>query len=191
MSKTAYYFHEIDAATHRWIDEYGCSKILFDKSKHEVKRPKLREALQLLKEGDELIISRFSNAVRGCFEFTALLEICKIKGIRLISVEDGFDTCNQLFRLSNAQAMCDIMGKLPSEIIELRRKVEVAKRHLKTAPKCKAKESKLHRNIQILNMYHAGHSLRGICDYAKIDKATVYRILKRNGVVYRNKVSGE
>lgn len=49
------------------------------------------------KGGDELVIPKFSNAIRGSRELATFLEFCRVKAIRVISIHDRIDSKNQLF----------------------------------------------------------------------------------------------
>ena len=188
MCKTAYIFNKIGDETLAWIRNYGCEKILTDIGAHERNRPKLRQAIAELNSSDELIIGKLSNAVRGVLEMTLLLEICRLKGLRLISVEDKLDTGNELFQQTSSEALLTIMGQLPLEVNELRREVEVCKPDIEKAGKTNSKLEKVKRNVRVINMYLAGYSLQGISEQMKICRTSVYYILKRNGIAFRRTI---
>ncbi len=191
MCKTAYIFNKVEDSTSAWIQAFGCDNVVTEKAANERSRPKLRQLVRDIKSGDTLIISKLSNATRGVHEASVLLEICRLKGVRLISIEDMLDTEDVIFQLSSAQSLINIMGKLPMEVNELRRQVEIAKPKSISQPEGNVKENKLKRNVRVINMYLAGHSLRGICSQMKICRTSVYNILKRNGISKRYNISGE
>ena len=45
--------------------EYGCVRIVEEQPYDEVERPQWNGLIQLLQRGDELVLSKFSNALRG------------------------------------------------------------------------------------------------------------------------------
>ena len=45
-----------------------------------------------LERGDEIVLSKFSNAVQGVRELASFIELCRIKVIRIISIHDRIDS---------------------------------------------------------------------------------------------------
>lgn len=191
MCKLAYIFDTIDDNSLAWIKEYGCERILTDKAANEQSRPKLRQAIKQLQTGDEFIIAKFSNAVRGIHEMYILMEICRLKGVRLISINDSIDSWNSVFQEPSSSSLLKTIGSLSMEVNNLRRRVEIAKPGVKPELTSNKKAEKLKRNVRVINMYLAGHSLQGICSQMKICRTLVYNILRRNGIPYRRKSNGE
>ena len=52
----------------QWMQEYGCVKIDEENDADEKSRPLWKQLMIALERGDELIISKFSNAIRGARE---------------------------------------------------------------------------------------------------------------------------
>lgn len=68
----------------------------------------------LLSKGDELILSKFSNAVRSVRELSILLEICRIKQVCVISIRDKIDSEGELFPETKVcDALYDIIAYHP------------------------------------------------------------------------------
>ena len=166
----------------KWLRHYGYDRLYTDRAINELGRPKLIETLLALKTGDELILPRPSNAVRGSFEMTNLLEICRIKGVRLISIEDRLDTKDILFPNPTSETLLNIMCRLPMEVIELRKEIERARPYASSHAQQSIKEMRLHRDFIIVNMYLSGHTLEAIRKRTGIAESTLYCVLRRHGI---------
>lgn len=51
-----------------WMDEYGCVRVMIEESADEKLRPRWKQLMELLNRGDELVLSKFSNAVRSTID---------------------------------------------------------------------------------------------------------------------------
>ena len=56
-----------------WMNDYGCIRIVEEKAENEKSRPEWRTLLMALERGDEIVISKFSNALRGARELSLSL----------------------------------------------------------------------------------------------------------------------
>ena len=52
----------------RWMNDYGCIRIVEESDENERNRPLWKQLMVALQRGDELVISKFSNALRGSRE---------------------------------------------------------------------------------------------------------------------------
>jgi hypothetical protein len=72
MAKVGYIFNseQYDTFTfdRAWMEKYGCCRIIEDSASQEKTRPEWKQLMDCLKRGDELVISKFSNALRGVRE---------------------------------------------------------------------------------------------------------------------------
>ena len=66
------------------------------------------------------MVTKFSNAVRGSRELASLIELCRIKVVRIISVHDKIDTKNILFPDTKVSDVIEMFGSLPEECAALR-----------------------------------------------------------------------
>ena len=82
MAKVGYIFeaNSYDAfdADKEWMRQYGCVQVVEESVGHETLRPRWKQLMSNLERGDELVVSKFSNAVRGLRELAALIELCQI-----------------------------------------------------------------------------------------------------------------
>ena len=77
-----------------------------------------------LQRGKELLIPKFSNALRGSRELAIFLEFCRGKVIRIISIHDRIDSSNILFPETKPSDVLVMMGSLPDEVLALRKSAE-------------------------------------------------------------------
>ena len=88
MAKVGYIFeaNSYDAfdADKEWMRQYGCVQVVEESVGHETLRPRWKQLMSNLERGDELVVSKFSNAVRGtdirCFR---LLYVAQRMGKKL------------------------------------------------------------------------------------------------------------
>ena len=90
MAKVGYIFNseQYDTFTFNraWMEKYGCCRIIEDCASQEKTRPEWKQLMDCLERGNELVISKFSNALRGVRELAMFLEFCRVKVIRIISI---------------------------------------------------------------------------------------------------------
>ena len=82
MAKVGYIFKENNDsfdAEREWMQRYGCVQIVEETVEHETLRPMWKQLMANLQRGDEIVISKFSNAARGLRELAAFIELCRIK----------------------------------------------------------------------------------------------------------------
>ena len=84
-------------ADRSWMNEYGCIQIIEESEENEKTRPLWKKLMLSLERGDEVVITKFSNALRGSRELAIFLEFCRVKVIRVISIRDRIDSGDTLF----------------------------------------------------------------------------------------------
>ena len=75
-----------------WMEQYGCVQVIEEENGHEKLRPQWKQLMASLERGDEIVLAKFSNALRGSRELAAFIELCRIKVVRIISIHDKIDT---------------------------------------------------------------------------------------------------
>ena len=160
-----------------WMDEYGCVRVMIEEPSDEKLRPRWKQLLELLERGDELVVGKFSNAVRSTIDLSNLIEYCRVKVVRLISIGDRIDSEGTLFPQTSAAHV------LKAHIIRLQ---NAAKARVLNV------SSKSHREQTVVNMYHQGHAIDDIWKASGYSsRASVFRVLNRHGVTLnRGKFSG-
>lgn len=188
MAKVGYIFlaegydaHEADI---KWMKDFGCVRIIEEKAANERLRPDWRQLLLTLERGDVLVLSKFSNALRGVRELSVFLELCRIKVVRIISIHDKIDSKDEIFPPLSSEAMLNLFGALPSEVAVLRKASTHVIRLKQVRTKSKAGKSRQDREMTIVNMYNGGHSIDDIWHISGFrSRSSVFRILNKHGIV--------
>ena len=117
MAKVGYIFkaNSYDAldADKEWMRQYGCVQVVEEECAHEALRPQWKQLMASLGRGDELVVAKFSNAVRDLRGLAALVELCRIKVVRLVSIHDKIDTLGELFPDTTAAQVLEMFGAQP------------------------------------------------------------------------------
>lgn len=194
MAKVGYIFnserYENFDEDKKWMEDYGCCRIVVENSSDEKARPKWKELLECTERGDELVIAKFSNAVRGSRELAVFIEYSRIKVLRVISIHDRIDSKGKLFPETTTEDILYMFGSLPEEVVTLRKQYahEVA---LKTNPKLVAKQEqvrdkqakKLELERKIVSMYRSKHTIDDIWkESGYASRSSVFRVLNKYGV---------
>ena len=187
MAKVGYIFmadaQESFEQDKAWMKEYGCIRIVEEKAENEKLRPEWRTLLMALERGDEIVISKFSNALRGARELSFFLELCRIKVVRIISIHDKVDSKDEVFPPLPSEAMLNIVGALPSEVAILRKASNHIMKLHHVKVKTKATRSRQEREATIVNMYNGGHSIEDIWHQSGFkSRSSVFRILNKYGI---------
>ena len=87
MAKVGYIFKansydEYDADK-EWMCQYGCVQVIEELVENEALRPRWKQLVANLERGDEIVVAKFSNALRGSRELSAFIELCRIKVVRI------------------------------------------------------------------------------------------------------------
>jgi len=177
-----------------WMEQYGCVQVIEEETGHEKLRPQWKQLITSLDRGDELVLAKFSNALRGSRELAAFIEFCRIKVIRIISIHDKIDSRGELFPETKVADVLEMFGSLPEECAALR-KASSHVIHLKqniTQPAKEKNVSKSEREKTIVAMYNNGHSIDDIWRVSGFSsRSSVFRILNKYGVsLNRGKFSG-
>lgn len=191
MAKVGYIYrtsHDDSLAEDRvWMADYGCVQIVEEETAQEKLRPQWKRLLASLDRGDELVVAKFSNAVQGLRELSTLLEFCRVKVVRLISIRDRIDTGDKLFPDTTTSQIMQMFGALPEEVMVLRRAeahVQYLQQHIKPIRfKTLTAKEKSERENMIVSMYNNGHTLDDIYSLSGFkSRSSIFRILNKYGV---------
>lgn len=187
MAKVGYLYladgYETIQSDKEWMANYGCCRIVEEKQEQEKLRPEWKELLLSLERGDEIVVSKFSNALRGARELSFFLELCRVKVVRVISINDRIDSKDILFPDTKPSDVLEVFGSLPAEIAILKK----ASTHMLNLRNIKSKTSSTKkrqvRETTIINMYNGGHSIDDIWHKSGFkSRSSIFRILKKYGV---------
>ena len=168
----------------KWMTDYGCFRVAEEQAVHEKLRPEWKHIIDNMCRGDELVVSKFSNAFRGPRELAIFFEICRIKGVRIISIHDRIDSLNVLFPETRTSDILNMFGALSAEVAAVRRSASHLNK-LKRKPLVQSERgrSRLERNMTIINMYKSGCSLSEIIVASGLSsKTSIFTILNNAGV---------
>lgn len=182
MSKIGYVYGTVGESILGWMNGYGLDSLYHEGKGHEKCRPKWKEAISRLGGGDELVIASFGNAVRSLGKLALLIELCRLRGIRLISVEDRIDTREELFGRIKVGVLLSIVSQLPEKVVSLRQSLGEEKLQHESGAVSMTKAARLRRDRKAISLYLAGHSLKVIMEKTGIKHTSLYNILKRNGI---------
>lgn len=172
----------------KWMNEFGCIRIVEESDENERSRPLWKQLMVALQRGDELVISKFSNALRGSRELATFLEFCRVKVIRIVSIHDKIDSRNRLFPETTPADVLEMMGSLPEEVFALRRSaahvVHLQEKMIVSLPPVStSKMRKLDREKTVINLYAAGHPIDDIWRASGFrSRSSVFRILNKHGI---------
>ena len=180
-----------------WMKQYGCVKVVEENDEDEKSRPLWKQLMIALERGDELVISKFSNAIRGARELSMFLEFCRVKVIRVISIHDRIDSNNELVPETKPSDVLMMIGSLPDETLVLRKSSEhVSKLQermiVQLPPVSTSKEKRMDREKTVINLYAAGHPIEEVWKASGFrSRSSVFRILNKHGIkLNRGKYSG-
>lgn len=187
MAKVGYIFlaeaYDTISVDKAWMEQYGCVRIIEEKTEDEKLRPEWKALLMKLERGDELVLSKFSNALRGSRELSFFLELCRIKVIRIISIHDRLDSKDEVFPALKTSDFLDIIGSLPAEVATLRKASTHIMRLRTVKTKTKATKSRQERETTIVNMYTSGHAIDDIWAVSGFkSKSSIFRVLRKYGI---------
>lgn len=168
-----------------WMLDFGCVQVIEEETDHELMRPQWKQLMNALERGDVLVVSKFSNAVRGLRELSVCIEMCRIKVVRLISIHDRIDTDNELFKETTAADVLGMVGAFPEETSALRKSsghIMQLQQNIK-APKTPKALSRAERERTIVDMYNSGYSIDDIMWISQFNsRSSVFRILNKYNV---------
>lgn len=122
MAKVGYIFkadrYDGFEADKEWMQEYGCVQVIEEPVESEALRPKWKQLVAGLERGDEVVVAKFSNALRGSRELSAFIELCRIKVVRIISIHDRIDSRGKLFPETTVADVLEMFGALPEEVAD-------------------------------------------------------------------------
>lgn len=199
MAKVGYIFkadlYEGFATDKEWMQQYGCIQVVEESVEHEALRPQWKQLISKLERGDEVVVSKFSNAVRGSRELASFIEFCRIKVVRIISIHDRIDSWGKLFPETTPADVLNMFGALAEEVTVLRNSSAHAmhlQQDIRTQTKTMKAMEQADKENTIVDMYNNGHSIDSIIAVSGYSsRSSIFRILNKYKVkLNRGKFSG-
>jgi DNA invertase Pin-like site-specific DNA recombinase len=188
MAKIGYLFLSRNLVTRdedrAWMKTFGCKDIIEEEGIQEKFRPEWRRMLAHIQRGDEIVVSRLSNALRGMRELGVFLGLCQDYELRLVSIHDEIDSKGELFPETTAANVLDVIGRLSHEATLIRRsESRMLQRRKDMKPKTEKEGVRMKKEKTVVSMYNAGHSIDDIWKVSGYrSRTSVFRVLNRNGV---------
>ena len=166
MSKVGYVINYAGYGTDvdkEWMKRFGCTEIMEEKQECGPLRAEWNKLLRRLNKGDELVVPKLSYIIRETRQLSYLLEYCRLKEIRLISIHDCIDSGNELFPETRMSDILNVVALLPKEAFDVRkssdaiRKVKSRMRTLSPVD-----YNRIERKECVVNMYKSGHLINEI-----------------------------
>ena len=82
----------------KWMNEFGCVRIIEESDDNERHRPLWKQLMAALQRGDELVIPKFSNALRGSRELAIFLNSAGSKSFASSASTTGLTPATSCFR---------------------------------------------------------------------------------------------
>lgn len=167
----------------QWMKDHGCCTIYIEDEHNEKHRIEWKDMLEQLACGDEIVISKFSHAVRGSREFSVFCDYLRREQVSVISIHDEIDTTGKFFAEKSMIDFMNMLATLPTEVMALRQAHEhearlKARRHPRTISQTKSE-----RNNKIVRMYKQGESIDKIWKMSGFrSRQSIFNVLEAAGV---------
>jgi len=166
-----------------WMKRFGCNEIMEEQQDYEL-RTEWNKLLDRLNKGDELVVPKLSHVLRETRQLSYLLEYCRLKEIRLISIHDRIDSGNELFPETQMSDILNVVALLPKEAFDIRKSSD-AVRKVKSRMRTLSPVDYNHieRKEFVVNMYKSGHLINEIWKASGFrSRSSVFRVLKEAGI---------
>lgn len=166
-----------------WMKRFGCNEIMEEQQDYEL-RTEWNKLLDRLNKGDELVVPKLSHVLRETRQLSYLLEYCRLKEIRLISIHDRIDSGNELFPETQMSDILNVVALLPKEAFDIRKSsdaVRKVKSRMRTLSP--VDYNRIERKEFVVNMYKSGHLINEIWKASGFrNRSSVFRVLKEAGI---------
>lgn len=166
-----------------WMKRFGCNETMEEQQDYEL-RTEWNKLLDRLNKGDELVVPKLSHVLRETRQLSYLLEYCRLKEIRLISIHDRIDSGNELFPETQMSDILNVVALLPKEAFDIRKSsdaVRKVKSRMRTLSP--VDYNRIERKEFVVNMYKSGHLINEIWKASGFrSRSSVFRVLKEAGI---------
>ena len=166
-----------------WMKRFGCNEIMEEQQDYEL-RTEWNKLLDRLNKGDELVVPKLSHVLRETRQLSYLLEYCRLKEIRLISIHDRIDSGNELFPETQMSDILNVVALLPKEAFDIRKSSDAVR---KVKSRMRTLSPVDYNRIEwkefVVNMYKSGHLINEIWKASGFrSRSSVFRVLKEAGI---------
>lgn len=176
--------YEGRAASKQWMQDFGCEIIMEELPEEGAHHLGWDRLLAQIGKGDTLVISKLAHVIKGARQLSFFLEFCRIKCVRLISLDDHIDSMNELFPETKTSDLLRVIAKLPEEANAVRKMVSRSGKWTKGIKVLsQAAYGRVERNKRVVNMYKSGYTIDDIWKASGFrSRSSVFRVLNNAGV---------
>lgn len=198
MAKVGYIFkaNSYDAldADKEWMRQYGCVQVVEEECAHEALRPQWKQLMASLGRGDELVVAKFSNAVRDLRGWPHSSSCAGSRWCAWYPSTTKSTPWANCFPIQRQPRYWRWFGALPEEVAVLRKSSSHIMQLQQTIkpPVTKKAMSRAEREKTIVDMYNNGYSIDDIWEVSGFNsKSSIWRVLNKYGVyLNRGRTSG-
>lgn len=157
----------------------GCTKVFKEKrsGRQAENRPELQAALEYVREGDVLVVSRLDRMARSVLDLAKIADLLKRKGVSLRVLDQGLDTST-----SEGKLMFNLLGAFAEFEADIRRDrvadgIAQAKRKGIKFGRKKALTEAQEERIRKMRA-EEGFSIEQLAERFGIGRSSVYRALQ-------------
>jgi len=154
-------------------------------------RPGFKTLLEVIDEGDILIVSELTRLGRSLSDVITTLDELVKRGVRIVSVKEGLDSTRDEMQFKIMTTLIALFADLERQFIRQRTK-EGLERARKEGKKLGRPAAIKEEDIPVLiKLYERGMTRKEIARALKVSEATVSRVLKRlkeEGVIEERRV---
>ena len=162
----------------RDLQQLGCEKVFQEQASSVGRRTEPERALEFLREGDVLVVTKLDRLARSVIHLGQIIEILLAKGVGLRILAMGVDTNTPTGRL-----MVNVLASVAQferEMMLERQREGVAK--AKAAGKYKGRKPTARAKADLIEKLRAeGQTMGQIASSLGIGKASVHRVLQSAG----------
>jgi len=164
----------------RDLNAAGCSKVFCEeRSSVSTSRPELERALEFIREGDTLIVTRLDRLARSVADLVSIMGTLQRKNVALRILTMNLDTSTPTGKL-----MVNLLGSIAEferELMLERQREGIAK--AKAEGKYQGRQPTARKKTdEVLKLRKEGRSANDIAQTLKISRASVFRIVAENPV---------
>jgi DNA invertase Pin-like site-specific DNA recombinase len=152
----------------------GCEKVFTERISSIESRPHLQAALEFVREGDTLVVSKLDRLARSVIHLCQIVQHLESKRVGLRILNINLDTSNATGRLMIT--MLAAVGAFEREMLLERQKVGIAKARAQGRYKGRKPTARAKRE-DVRKLWHSGLGPVAIAKQLGISRASVYRCL--------------
>lgn len=167
-----------------WMKRFGCDDIIEEQPEERRFRLGLDKLLASIGNGDTLVISKLAHVLKGSGQLSFLLEFCRIKGVRLVSLRDGIDSNDDLFPGTGTSDILSVIARLPEDLNAIRKcALRNGRRTKGIKVLSQAAYGRAERHKLVVNMYRSSYTIDDIWKASGFrSRSSIFRVLKDEGV---------